>query len=417
MAYSPIAEIYSGYGLIRGQGAYMSLSGYSAPGTAQVGPEVKTAMGALVYRGNGPNGTRHRVNNVPGGSYPPVNQVPLSSTPGAVVARRLGQYGGFPGGMVMRPGTDRAVPSGAGFEMRAPSMRYGLAGWRNLGDYHKEVTIDARTNKHADVDVGGEIVNATIIGTPEGNCEGPGWNWKGQYPNWLWVKKCKATMDVTIKGDDPNGMATGEYAAYLAGIKKFVSDVQSGTIDPSSTLPSSLASVSQPPSGSTAADVAAYNEFVHYRDTTWPIAKRTGAVFWEEAHPSYGSGGATTASGGGSSVVPTTTVATGTIQQGTDGQMYRWDGSQWTLYIQGSGTTTVAAQQPVTTSQNGDPYAESASSMQAGTMIVGQAPLPANAPDEAVAANTPKKAAGIGIVAVIGLGLFLWSKHKKKRAA
>lgn len=411
MAYSPYAEKYSGYGRLRGSGAYMTLSGdrpaaglTSLPpgviagptGAVVVSSQVRDAMAALVSRGNGAVGTRHTVRRVPGGAVPPVGQVPLASTPGSAPARRTGQYGGLPSTVSMRAGTSRAVPNGKGFDMWSATVRYGLSGeWDN------------------------EEKAKSMMGKPKA----PGEFYSNAPPYPLWdgnTWQHKRACELGQRGMEgackrfgtpfgapsaaPVDTGSALYRNALSSLKTFYDQVRNAQIDPKSPLPGELGTLSAPASDASTAEKSAWDDFSYMRGTSLPSARREGQILWDAAHyvaPTYTPPASTTPA----STTTTTTTAIEPVNSGT-------------VYYQQPA--------PVTTYVGPEMYPENPTMApsQAGTQRI-------NTPDQAAAAQAEaekaaiaeaqgrktKTGVGIGIVAAVGLGLFMFAKRKKRKAA
>ncbi len=444
MPYWPVAEILGKAGIPRGPGSYMNLGGYPAsqvvprsngwmaPGAAPVTAAVGRAMAAATARGGGPAGTRMMAPTAASPHGPITMQVPLAMTPGAAPARRLGAYGGPTGGgrMMMRAGTTRALPAGPGFATYA-NPTYGLGaigtGPNDLpgltaSDASWYATANAWATRY-DRATAQRLLDQGFVGALT----------HGKPPQF---SEAAAKWGI-VKGGGATGTpspSSSVYAAAKAAGQSLVDKIQNGALDPET--PWSAFIPTEPPApatGAPASDVSAFNDYVHLRDVSYPLAKQTGRILWASSHYQAPASSAVTPTPASS------TMAVGTQQTGADGSVYSWTGTGWQLVstpIPASSTPGTSYYQqpaPVTTYAGGDPYSASAPEVTGTYTQTAPMALPTTLPDGSggistggaadatVAATgapklTGKAGIGIAVVAAAGIGLWLWSRRKKKAA-
>lgn len=419
MAYSLFAEKYGGYGRLRGSGAFMTLSGdrpaaglsnlpagvlAGPPGAVVVGPELARAMAVFSSRGNGPTGTRHTVTPIRGGAVPPTPRVDSGRGQDYVVGRGT-STGSNLGQVQMRAGTSRAVPNGKGFQMYSATIRYGLgttedeAGSR-LGTPKQPNEWITPSSPNSLWDCNSKThKRACEIGQPgmEGAC-----------------RPCGTPFGVPSAGNDTGSRV---YRNALSAIQTLYDQIRNAQINPQTALPGELGTLAAPPADASAAEKSAWDDFRYIRDTALPIGRREGQILWDAEHAAPPAPPITPPPVTPGTTPPTTTVPVGTIQQGANGQSYRWDGTTWVLYVAGSPTDVNPGGGGATfvgpTLYPDDPTIPPT---QAGTGRV-YPPTPVPAADDSVKPKSHKAGVGIGVVAILGIGLFAWSRRKKRKAA
>lgn len=442
MPYSPVAEIVGGYGLLRGPGSYLSLAGYSrgtvlplAPGQVVAAPgagyvDRRACNAATAARARGHANTRGTQYRVPNSAVPPTCLVPYIASPAGTIDRTLGRLGTY--STQMRAGVDRVLPGGK--ELRAwtvTRMRDGFA--YGLGDDVKLESISYKKAQKTLASTPTKVVVKQLLSKKSGQpVEGTNWGWSGTT---LWVDKgIRAIFDVTFgaQSDDLYGPA-------VSTLQSFIDKVKSGSIDPQSAIPASLASLPAPPSDASQVTKDAWARFQTLRDTNLPSARIIGAIYWEAAHPASTTPVTTTpvVTTPGTTTTPTTYPA-GTVTTGADGRQYIMTSSgSWAPY---SSPAAVAATPSggSGTYVGGDPY--SAGGETGATYVQAPPPVssivptadgqgvetvasdgstsiqPTGAPDKD-AKPAGKAGLGIGILAIAGIAAFFYFRKRKAKAA